>query len=148
MRVTRRELGLVLPALAAGPARTQEANKLLPSKAWKYEDLPVKTNGQNRSRDVFKGQTHTGFPVDLHLTELAPGLAPHPPHKHPDEEIIIIKEGTLEVMVNGETRRVGPGSVIFQASNQLHGLRNVGDVPAVYHVIKWNSPGMLKTPIP
>jgi quercetin dioxygenase-like cupin family protein len=41
-------------------------------------------------------------------------------------------------------KRVGPGSVIFQASNQLHGIRNVGQTTAVYHVIKWNSPGMLK----
>jgi hypothetical protein len=41
-------------------------------------------------------------------------------------------------------KRVGPGSVIFQASNQLHGIRNVGQTAAVYHVIKWNSPGMLK----
>jgi hypothetical protein len=34
--------------------------------------------------------------------------------------------------------------VIFQAANQMHGTKNVGDVPAVYHVIRWNSPGMLK----
>ncbi len=46
--------------------------------------------------------------------------------------------------MNGETKRVGPGSVIFQAANQMHGMRNVGDVPAVYHVMRWNSPGMLK----
>ena len=52
--------------------------------------------------------------------------------------------GTVESLVNGEQRRVGPGSVIFQASNQMHGIRNVGDGPATYHVIRWNSPGMLK----
>jgi quercetin dioxygenase-like cupin family protein len=39
---------------------------------------------------------------------------------------------------------VGPGSVIFQAANQLHAIRNAGDTPATYHVIKWNSPGMLE----
>jgi XRE family transcriptional regulator, regulator of sulfur utilization len=50
----------------------------------------------------------------------------------------------VEALVNGETKRVGPGSVIFQASNQMHTVRNVGDVPAVYHVMRWNSPGMLK----
>jgi len=58
--------------------------------------------------------------------------------------VIIVKEGTVEAMVNGQMKRVGPGSVIFQASNQLHGIRNVGQTAAVYHVIKWNSPGMLK----
>ena len=33
--------------------------------------------------------------------------------------------------------------MIFQAANQMHGTKNVGNVPAVYH-IRWNSPGMLK----
>ena len=56
---------------------------------------------------------------------------------------MIVKEGTVESLVNGELKRVGPGSIIFQAANQMHGLRNVGDGPATYHVIKWNSPGML-----
>jgi hypothetical protein len=34
--------------------------------------------------------------------------------------------------------------VIFQASNQMHTVKNIGTTPAVYHVIKWNSPGMLQ----
>ena len=58
--------------------------------------------------------------------------------------MIIVREGTVESLVNGATRKLGPGSVIFQAANQLHTISNVGDVPAIYHVIKWNSPGMLK----
>jgi hypothetical protein len=37
---------------------------------------------------------------------------------------------------------LGPGSVIFNASNQWHSVKNVGDVPATYHVINWTSPGM------
>lgn len=57
---------------------------------------------------------------------------------------MIVKEGTVEALVNGQLRRVGPGSVIFQAANQLHSLRNVGQTPATYHVFKWASPGMLK----
>jgi hypothetical protein len=30
----------------------------------------------------------------------------------------------------------------------LHAIRNVGETPATYHVIKWNSPGMLKKKAP
>ncbi len=104
-------------------------------------DQPNKTGSVRR---VFQAPTATLDELELHVTTLAPGATPHPPHKHPDEELIVIKEGTVESLVNGRLQRVGPGSVIFQASNQMHGIRNVGDTPAVYHVIKWNSPGMLK----
>ena len=57
----------------------------------------------------------------------------------PNEELIIVMQGTVETLSNGEWKRVGPGSVIFNASNQLHGLRNVGAGEAVYHVINWES---------
>ena len=50
----------------------------------------------------------------------------------------------MESLVNGELKVVGPGSVIFQAANQVHSIKNVGTTPATYHVIKWNSPGMLR----
>ena len=57
---------------------------------------------------------------------------------------MIIKEGTVESVQNTTTNRVGPGTILFEASNELHGLRNVGDTPATYYVIKWFSPGTLK----
>jgi quercetin dioxygenase-like cupin family protein len=75
----------------------------------------------------------------VHVTTLNPGQAPHPPHQHANEELIIVKEGTVEFLLNGEWKKAGPGSVIFVASNQLHGLRNPGPAPATYHVISWTS---------
>jgi quercetin dioxygenase-like cupin family protein len=77
--------------------------------------------------------------LELHVTTLNPGQEPHPPHRHPNEELVILREGTVEALVNGDWKRLGPGSVIFNASNQLHGLRNVGTVPAIYHVINWTT---------
>ena len=63
---------------------------------------------------------------------------------HADEELLIVKEGTVEALVNGEWVKLGAGSIIFQASCIDHAIRNAGETPATYHVIKWNSPGMLK----
>ncbi len=57
----------------------------------------------------------------------------------PNEELIILREGTLETLSLGEWKRIGPGSIIFNASNDLHGVKNVGTVPAVYHVVNWKS---------
>jgi quercetin dioxygenase-like cupin family protein len=87
-------------------------------------------------RDVFDASTATLDNLECHITTVNPGEAPHAPHRHPDEELIIIKEGTVEVMVNGVTRQAGPGAVVFFAANDVHGLRNGGTTPATYYVLR------------
>jgi hypothetical protein len=101
--MNRRQLALFATALAA---RAQQP--ALASKTYKYEDLPARPsgNGQNKSRPVLDGKTHTGFRVEMHETELGPGLAPHPPHSHVHEEMVIVNEGTIEVTI-GTGRRLG-----------------------------------------
>jgi XRE family transcriptional regulator, regulator of sulfur utilization len=123
-------------ALVTSSARTDPP--ILGSTAISWEEIQAKP-ASGRSRQVFRAPTATLDELELHVTTLPVGDSPHAPHKHPDEEVIIIKEGTVEAMVNGQTRRLGPGSVIFQAADQMHGIRNAGDVPAVYHVIKWKT---------
>ena len=111
----------------------------LSSTIYDWNDIRVEPTKTGEKRQFLQSPTLTLDELELHVTTLNPGQAPHPPHQHPDEELIIIKEGTVESTVNGITKRVGPGSVIFQASNQLHGIKNVGTTKAVYHVIKWKT---------
>jgi mannose-6-phosphate isomerase-like protein (cupin superfamily) len=61
---------------------------------------------------------------------------PHPPHHHRHEEMMLIKEGTLEVTVSGKSTKIGPGSVTYINSNEEHQLKNVGDATAQYFVIE------------
>jgi quercetin dioxygenase-like cupin family protein len=131
MVYSRRELSLLLPALMAG------GNNVLPSKVYEFDKLPVKTNPKThaQSRQVFHGTTHTGCPLDLHITTLPPGQMPHAAHSHEHEEMMFIKEGTLQATINGHNYTAGPGSVIYVASNEMHGLKNVGDTPAQYFVL-------------
>jgi quercetin dioxygenase-like cupin family protein len=135
VNTSRRDLGLLLPALAAATAAAQSPKKMLPSKAFPYDDLPVRVNGQNKSRAVFNGETHTGFNIELHLTELGPGQAPHPPHKHVHEELMMLQSGVLDATVNGQTTHLTAGSVMYLASGDEHGWRNPGPERAQYFVI-------------
>jgi quercetin dioxygenase-like cupin family protein len=68
---------------------------------------------------------------------LPPGQMPHPPHKHPNSEFILIREGTIQHLNEGvaDLRPVGPGDIIFNGSNRLHGLKNIGTVNALYFVV-------------
>ncbi len=135
-------LGLGIAIGAAGATLAQSAGDVMGSRAVDWKDMSVRATKVGEVRQVFENRTATLDELELHITTLQPGQSPHPPHKHPDEEVLIVREGTVETFLGDRTQVVGPGSVIFQAANQLHSIRNVGAVPATYHVIKWNSPGM------
>ena len=47
----------------------------------------------------------------------------------------LVREGTVEVTINGTSHKIGPGSLAFAASNDLHGIKNVGNDPATYFVV-------------
>jgi quercetin dioxygenase-like cupin family protein len=117
---------------------------VLPSTAFPWDGVPVRKTEVGSVRQVVRSPTATLDELEIHITTLNPGQTSHAPHQHPNEELLVVKEGTVEALVNGEWKKLGVGSVIFQASNQLHGIRNVGSGPATYHVINWSSPGMKK----
>jgi quercetin dioxygenase-like cupin family protein len=113
---------------------------VLPSTAFDWDSVPVRTTEYGSVRQVVRSPTATLDELEIHITTLKPGQTSHAPHQHPNEELLIVKEGTVEALVNGEWKKLGVGSVIFQASNQLHGIRNVGAGSATYHVVNWASP--------
>lgn len=140
MDLTRRQLHALWPlviAECAASAAKGASDALLPSRCYAFESLPAKIDPKTHAefRQVFTGVTHEGYPIDLHITTMPPGQMPHAPHHHAHEEMMLIQQGKLEMTIAGKTCSVGPGSVIYVASNEEHGLRSVGDVAAQYFVL-------------
>ncbi len=120
-------------------AQKLDSTQLMNSAAFDWNSIKVIETKTGERRQFFNSATSTLDNMELHVTTLKPGEMGHPPHQHPEEEMTIVKEGTVEVLVDGKLQTVGPGSVVFQAANQLHSIKNVGKTQATYFAIKWKS---------
>jgi quercetin dioxygenase-like cupin family protein len=154
MQLTRRDLcalfpaalvpgALAIQALAAAQGTAPEAAApaasatLIQSGVFPWDSLVPKTSadGASTARAILKGKLATGESVEVHETTLIVGGAPHPPHHHLHSEMLLVREGAIELMVNGKSYRVGVGGVGFVASNDEHAAKNAGDTPATYFVV-------------
>jgi mannose-6-phosphate isomerase-like protein (cupin superfamily) len=133
MSLTRRSLAALFPVTAA--AQQHQEPGVLPSKAYPFEGLTGRQTTSIKAYQILTGDTNSGYRLDLHESELPAGVSPHPPHKHVHEELLFIREGEVEVTINGQATRLGAGSCAFMASNDLHGYRNSGNVAAKYFVL-------------
>jgi quercetin dioxygenase-like cupin family protein len=155
MTMTRRDAMVGFAALAgtmttastagAQEAKTAEAQKpgddkkgILGPTVFHWDDLKPEKSAVGAHAFVCDQPTATVDKLEMHVGMLNPGETSHPPHRHVNEELIILKEGTCETLSNGQWVTVEAGSVVFNASNSLHGFRNVGQWPALYHVINWS----------
>ena len=136
------KLALVVIASASlGAAATLVAQtRVLKSTVFDWTTADTKPNAWGAVRQVMRDRTPTLDELEIHISTLPPGKSPHAPHQHQHEELLIIKEGTLETFQSGATRKVGPGGIIFQASNEMHNVTNVGQTPATYLVLQWFTP--------
>ena len=143
---------LVLGALfclmfVAAITLAQPRSTALGSTVFDWNALTEKPTKTGSTRALFQAPTALLDELECHVTTLRPGLDPHPPHQHVEEELYVIKEGTVDILIGGEHKQVGAGSVIFAAVNQPHGIRNAGTTPATYHVIKWKNQGAASTQV-
>ena len=54
---------------------------------------------------------------------------------------MIVASGTGEIVCDGRTTTVGPGAVMYCASQIWHGITNTGDVPLTFYWSKWLAKG-------
>ncbi|HSP66374.1 MAG TPA: cupin domain-containing protein [Bryobacteraceae bacterium] len=154
MKYSRRDLGLLLPALAAAATASAQSKgakqenvvtnaagappveqlPVMRTQAFLYKDIPDTINGKNKSKRMFTAKTHTGFKIESHMSDIAPGEVNHAPHQHLREEMMFIRLGTMELTINGKPYRLGPGDVGVIGSNEMHNAKNVGTTRAEYFI--------------
>jgi quercetin dioxygenase-like cupin family protein len=102
-----------------------------------WDSLVPSATAVGQIRHVFDNPTVAMDKLEVHITTLNQGMESHPVHRHPWEEILLVKDGEFEVSINGHKQHAGPGAMVFLASNDPHNARNVGSKPATYYVINF-----------
>ena len=139
MHLNRRTLlGSLAGLMAAGanlPAGELQSVLLDP------QQMPAVTHAFGVLRIYRDGSTSGLKSLVIGSIVLNPGAEPHPPHTHPEEEILLVTEGTGEISVKGNASAAGPGALLYTAPNELHGICNTGATPLTFYFIKWIAAG-------
>ncbi len=58
------------------------------------------------------------------------------PHRHPNEQFILVQKGRLKAMIEGEKKTVNTGGIIHIPANALHSMVATDDEDVVFIVAK------------
>lgn len=89
-------------------------------------------------RVYFDGSTGQLHALTVGSVALKPGMEPHPPHQHPEEEIMLVTEGEGSILVETEPHAVGPGSMMYCSGGKLHGIK-AGPQGLTFYYYKWKA---------
>jgi (S)-ureidoglycine aminohydrolase len=105
-----------------------------------WDDLEFRETSKGGRRSIMRVPTSMLAEFEIHTTMLNEGMKSHDQHTHVEDEIIIVRYGQVEEMIDGKAHTAGPGSVIFLESDVPHGIRNIGEGPCEYYAFKWKLP--------
>ena len=121
---------------------TSKSGPALKSSTVKLAGLPAEGDSPGAKAYVqFNGPTKQLAAVAAGVCTLEPGARPHPPHTHPEEELMWIGSGTGEIVVDGVTSHVKAGDCMYAEANVLHGIVNTGATPMTFYFTKFLARG-------
>ncbi|MFY0653428.1 MAG: cupin domain-containing protein [Cyclobacteriaceae bacterium] len=105
-----------------------------------WEDIKFEETKKGGIRNIIREPTPFLSEFEMHTTTLNEGMKSHDPHTHIEAEIILVRYGNVEEMIDGKPFEVEPGSLIFLDSMIPHGIRNIGKGACEYYAFKWQLP--------
>jgi mannose-6-phosphate isomerase-like protein (cupin superfamily) len=151
MRLTTKHSNLLLAALSAALALgwslreaefARAAGKRLPNTTLNLSDVkvtPADYEGKptGKAAVYFDGESASLKNLQVGRFLLNAGSEPHPPHRHVDEELLIVSQGTGEMYTNGKTYPIKPGAIMYCDPNVEHGIKNTGKQPLEFFWVKY-----------
>jgi Cupin domain. len=119
------------------PKTYREALKKVSPFLSSWDTVTFKPSASGGRRNIIQQPTSTLKQLEIHTTTLKEGLPSHSAHSHPDEEIILVRFGTIDQTISGTHYRLGPGSLVFATNDDLHGISNAGEGQCEYYAIRW-----------
>jgi mannose-6-phosphate isomerase-like protein (cupin superfamily) len=130
-------VAMLMATACRHPVAAPPAGALLQSRLIRADEGVVKTAPWGHWLARVHGDTAATSKMALSLFTLSPGQAPHPPHQHLEEELMILVQGAGTWHLKGQESPAHQGDVVYAAPWDMHGLRNTGDTPLSYYVLKW-----------
>lgn len=142
--LTRKTITLALltalTATALAALAQTNRGRVMTSTAVEWNSVQARPNANGSSKKFFEGPSPTLDLVECHASTLDPGKMNHEILTRPHDEVIIIKEGTVEAYIVDKWVTLGPGSALFNAAGVPQAMRNSSNAPATYHVVMVRPP--------
>jgi quercetin dioxygenase-like cupin family protein len=136
--------GALVPARQAVPVAAAQppVKRPLASAVVRAEDAAPTRGAWAEWRRYVRGETHGTTDLVVLAVTLKPGQEPHPPHRHAGEEVLILPAGAGTWHLDGKEVPARAGDVVYAAPWVMHGLKNTGDAPLTYYLVKWAGKGV------
>lgn len=123
-----------LPAFAEAPSTSNQGAEIetgvYPAK------MPPEGFHGRFGHSYMHGMLPTDIGCEVHVSYLEPGTPHEPEEKHTHSEIWLVREGKVELMLNGISHLLGPGDVGIAVAGTMHWVRNAGNTVASYFVME------------
>lgn len=146
MRYLILPLALIATACSDAPNPPQNTANSAPASAIiSQADTASDTADWGTFYPYFTDDTHALSPVLVGVAKIDAGQQIHPPHRHADEEYLMVTKGRGTWSLNGVTSPAKAGDILFARAWDYHGITAADDSPLEFVVFKY---GAKSAPMP
>lgn len=114
---------------------TRLSNRIYPLRV----PLDIEEGTRWKPYHVFRGATANVADLTCHASVLIHGHSPHPPHRHEEEEILILLSGEADLLLPDRRMRLKAGQLVYYPAQFAHTLEATSNAPASYLMFKWRN---------